>query len=190
MWFIFRLMISFISRLLNENLMLTEPVELSSMKRHSEGTFSNDYSKYLETRRAQDFVQWLKNSKRNGWVHPGWVTHLKVYNWNLIEIFRLFNITGIITFYSNYISSSEDFPPNACVFTGVCSDAMQTALTPATWVPTCRTRQPRSLCPGLRPAEAEESEGQPEHPNHAMTHTDSICYYMVQPVPVFSWSCN
>nr|P68956.1 RecName: Full=Glucagon [Platichthys flesus]P68957.1 RecName: Full=Glucagon [Thunnus obesus]prf//2118237D glucagon:ISOTYPE=II [Oreochromis niloticus] len=29
---------------------------------HSEGTFSNDYSKYLETRRAQDFVQWLKNS--------------------------------------------------------------------------------------------------------------------------------
>uniref|UniRef100_A0A3P9NQB2 Glucagon b n=1 Tax=Poecilia reticulata TaxID=8081 RepID=A0A3P9NQB2_POERE len=37
-----------------------------NMKRHSEGTFSNDYSKYLETRRAQDFVQWLKNSKRNG----------------------------------------------------------------------------------------------------------------------------
>ncbi|XP_061826636.1 glucagon b [Nerophis lumbriciformis] len=35
-------------------------------KRHSEGTFSNDYSKYLESRRAQDFVQWLKNSKRNG----------------------------------------------------------------------------------------------------------------------------
>ncbi|XP_037395001.1 glucagon b isoform X2 [Pygocentrus nattereri] len=36
----------------------------ASMKRHSEGTFSNDYSKYLETRRAQDFVQWLMNSKR------------------------------------------------------------------------------------------------------------------------------
>uniref|UniRef100_A0A672NRI6 Glucagon n=1 Tax=Sinocyclocheilus grahami TaxID=75366 RepID=A0A672NRI6_SINGR len=33
---------------------------------YSEGTFSNDYSKYLETRRAQDFVQWLMNSKRNG----------------------------------------------------------------------------------------------------------------------------
>lgn len=56
------------SRLLNENSVLTEPSELSNMKRHSEGTFSNDYSKYLETRRAQDFVQWLKNSKRNGWV--------------------------------------------------------------------------------------------------------------------------
>ncbi|XP_056303825.1 glucagon a [Danio aesculapii] len=39
---------------------------LTTMKRHSEGTFSNDYSKYLETRRAQDFVQWLMNAKRNG----------------------------------------------------------------------------------------------------------------------------
>lgn len=55
-----------ISRLLNENSVLTEPSDLSNVKRHSEGTFSNDYSKYLETRRAQDFVQWLKNSKRNG----------------------------------------------------------------------------------------------------------------------------
>lgn len=51
------------SMLLAEN---SEPMEMSNMKRHSEGTFSNDYSKYLETRRAQDFVQWLKNSKRNG----------------------------------------------------------------------------------------------------------------------------
>ncbi|XP_077082211.1 glucagon a [Siphateles boraxobius] len=38
----------------------------TTVKRHSEGTFSNDYSKYLETRRAQDFVQWLMDSKRNG----------------------------------------------------------------------------------------------------------------------------
>ncbi|KAJ0070463.1 hypothetical protein NL108_010713, partial [Boleophthalmus pectinirostris] len=44
----------------------SEPMESTNVKRHSEGTFSNDYSKYLETRRAQDFVQWLKNSKRNG----------------------------------------------------------------------------------------------------------------------------
>ncbi|KAM9802710.1 glucagon b isoform 2-T3 [Syngnathus typhle] len=51
-----------------ENSVSSEPLEFSSMKRHSEGTFSNDYSKYLETRRAQDFVQWLKNSKRNGSV--------------------------------------------------------------------------------------------------------------------------
>ncbi|XP_029936030.1 glucagon b [Myripristis murdjan] len=49
-----------------ENSLFNEPNELPNMKRHSEGTFSNDYSKYLETRRAQDFVQWLKNSKRNG----------------------------------------------------------------------------------------------------------------------------
>uniref|UniRef100_A0A3P9LIZ7 Glucagon a n=1 Tax=Oryzias latipes TaxID=8090 RepID=A0A3P9LIZ7_ORYLA len=40
--------------------------ELSSMKRHSEGTFSNDYSKYLEDRKAQDFVRWLMNNKRSG----------------------------------------------------------------------------------------------------------------------------
>ncbi|XP_071379161.1 glucagon b [Centroberyx affinis] len=52
--------------LLTENSMFNEPSELPNMKRHSEGTFSNDYSKYLETRRVQDFVQWLKNSKRNG----------------------------------------------------------------------------------------------------------------------------
>lgn len=57
-------------RSLSENSLFNEPLELPNMKRHSEGTFSNDYSKYLETRRAQDFVQWLKNSKRNGWVPP------------------------------------------------------------------------------------------------------------------------
>ncbi|XP_062270783.1 glucagon-1-like [Scomber scombrus] len=43
-----------------------EPGELSNMKRHSEGTFSNDYSKYLEDRKAQDFVRWLMNNKRSG----------------------------------------------------------------------------------------------------------------------------
>ncbi|KAM9449342.1 glucagon-2-like [Salvelinus alpinus] len=52
--------------LLTEDSMFGEPRELSNMKRHSEGTFSNDYSKYLESRRAQDFVQWLMNSKRSG----------------------------------------------------------------------------------------------------------------------------
>ncbi|KAM9850862.1 glucagon b [Aulostomus maculatus] len=54
------------SMLLSGSSISSEPVELPNMKRHSEGTFSNDYSKYLETRRAKDFVQWLKNSKRNG----------------------------------------------------------------------------------------------------------------------------
>lgn len=50
-----------------------EPAELSNMKRHSEGTFSNDYSKYLEDRKAQDFVRWLMNNKRSGsvWVVVG-----------------------------------------------------------------------------------------------------------------------
>ncbi|XP_062862389.1 glucagon b [Trichomycterus rosablanca] len=50
------------SLVLEDNLFNHPP----SIKRHSEGTFSNDYSKYLETRRAQDFIQWLMNSKRSG----------------------------------------------------------------------------------------------------------------------------
>nr|P09567.1 RecName: Full=Glucagon [Torpedo marmorata] len=29
---------------------------------HSEGTFTSDYSKYLDNRRAKDFVQWLMNT--------------------------------------------------------------------------------------------------------------------------------
>ncbi|XP_077431679.1 uncharacterized protein LOC144057696 [Vanacampus margaritifer] len=33
-------------------------------RRHSEGTFSNDYSRYLEDRIPQDFVRWVMNNKR------------------------------------------------------------------------------------------------------------------------------
>ncbi|XP_038607579.1 pro-glucagon [Tachyglossus aculeatus] len=36
----------------------------NQMKRHSQGTFTSDYSKLLDTIRAQQFVQWLMNSKR------------------------------------------------------------------------------------------------------------------------------
>ncbi|XP_043105325.1 glucagon b [Puntigrus tetrazona] len=54
------------SSLMSEDALFNDPREANNMKRHSEGTFSNDYSKYLETRRAQDFVQWLMNSKRSG----------------------------------------------------------------------------------------------------------------------------
>ncbi|XP_051879274.1 pro-glucagon-like [Pristis pectinata] len=39
---------------------------LQDVKRHSEGTFASDYSKYMDNRRAKDFVQWLMNTKRNG----------------------------------------------------------------------------------------------------------------------------
>ncbi|XP_013889207.1 glucagon-1 [Austrofundulus limnaeus] len=38
----------------------------SNVKRHSEGTFANDYSKFLEDRKAQDFVRWLMSTKRSG----------------------------------------------------------------------------------------------------------------------------
>ncbi|XP_051564975.1 glucagon b [Myxocyprinus asiaticus] len=54
------------SSLMSDDALFNDPREVTNMKRHSEGTFSNDYSKYLETRRAQDFVQWLMNSKRSG----------------------------------------------------------------------------------------------------------------------------
>ncbi|XP_035250371.1 glucagon-2-like isoform X2 [Anguilla rostrata] len=54
------------SSLMTEDSLFDEPKELTNVKRHSQGTFTNDYSKYLETRRAQDFVQWLMNSKRSG----------------------------------------------------------------------------------------------------------------------------
>ncbi|KAJ8350706.1 hypothetical protein SKAU_G00258360 [Synaphobranchus kaupii] len=54
------------SSLMTEDTIFDEPKELTNVKRHSQGTFTNDYSKYLETRRAQDFVQWLMNSKRSG----------------------------------------------------------------------------------------------------------------------------
>ncbi|XP_058888293.1 pro-glucagon-like [Acipenser ruthenus] len=45
-----------------------EARELSHVKRHSQGMFTNDYSKYLEEKLAQEFVEWLKNgkSKRSG----------------------------------------------------------------------------------------------------------------------------
>ncbi|KAM5268335.1 pro-glucagon [Hipposideros larvatus] len=42
-----------------------DPGQMSEDKRHSQGTFTSDYSKYLDSRRAQDFVQWLMNTKRN-----------------------------------------------------------------------------------------------------------------------------
>ncbi|XP_024918374.1 glucagon-1-like [Cynoglossus semilaevis] len=45
-----------------------ESRDVSNMKRHSEGTFSNDFSKYLEDRKAQDFVRWLMNNKRSGFA--------------------------------------------------------------------------------------------------------------------------
>ncbi|XP_066490472.1 pro-glucagon [Tiliqua scincoides] len=45
---------------------LDDSRQLNEVKRHSQGTFTSDYSKYLDTRRAQDFVQWLMSTKRSG----------------------------------------------------------------------------------------------------------------------------
>ncbi|XP_077792828.1 pro-glucagon isoform X3 [Podarcis muralis] len=46
--------------------LLDDSRQLNEVKRHSQGTFTSDYSKYLDTIRAQDFVQWLMNTKRSG----------------------------------------------------------------------------------------------------------------------------
>ncbi|KAK6483083.1 glucagon-2-like, partial [Huso huso] len=45
---------------------IDEPEELLNVKRHSQGTFTNEYNKYLEAKHAQEFVQWLIGSKRRG----------------------------------------------------------------------------------------------------------------------------
>ncbi|EPQ03438.1 Glucagon [Myotis brandtii] len=49
---------------------LNDPDQINEEKRHSQGTFTSDYSKYLDTRRAQDFVEWLMTSKRNNLFNP------------------------------------------------------------------------------------------------------------------------
>ncbi|XP_010183002.1 PREDICTED: exendin-3-like [Mesitornis unicolor] len=36
----------------------------SNIKRHSEGTFSSDFTHYLDKMKAKDFVHWLINTKR------------------------------------------------------------------------------------------------------------------------------
>ncbi|OWK51532.1 Glucagon [Lonchura striata] len=37
---------------------------LSHIKRHSEGTFTSDFTRYLDRMKAKDFVHWLINTKR------------------------------------------------------------------------------------------------------------------------------
>ncbi|XP_009864407.1 PREDICTED: glucagon-like [Apaloderma vittatum] len=37
----------------------------SSTKRHSEGTFTSDFTRYLDKMKAKDFVHWLINTKRS-----------------------------------------------------------------------------------------------------------------------------
>ncbi|XP_074989998.1 exendin-3-like [Calonectris borealis] len=36
----------------------------SNIKRHSEGTFTSDFTRYLDKMKAKDFVHWLINAKR------------------------------------------------------------------------------------------------------------------------------
>lgn len=37
---------------------------VSNIKRHSEGTFTSDFTRYLDKMKAKDFVHWLINTKR------------------------------------------------------------------------------------------------------------------------------
>lgn len=56
---------------------------------------------------------------------------------------------------------------------------MQRVPTPATWAPTCRTRQPRSLCPGWRMVEADENRAP------LLSHRVPVSY-----VPPVKRECN
>ncbi|XP_019907131.1 glucagon-1-like isoform X1 [Esox lucius] len=44
---------------------------INNFKRHSEGTFTNDYTNYLDKIKAKDFVQWLVGTKRER-GNPAW----------------------------------------------------------------------------------------------------------------------
>lgn len=74
---------------------------------------------------------------------------------------------------------------NVSVFAEACLDVMQTVLIPVMWAPICRTRQPRSSCPGWRLAEAEESRlnGRVSPAPWAAILTDIISSYVPQSVP-------
>ncbi|MGH0136665.1 UNVERIFIED_CONTAM: hypothetical protein FKN15_062128 [Acipenser sinensis] len=75
-----------------------EPGELTNVKRHSQGMFTNDYSKYLEEKRAKEFVEWLKNgeSKRSGIAAH--VPDLVVYADLSREIPYVENFHGVLLF--------------------------------------------------------------------------------------------
>uniref|UniRef100_A0A670KER3 Glucagon / GIP / secretin / VIP family domain-containing protein n=1 Tax=Podarcis muralis TaxID=64176 RepID=A0A670KER3_PODMU len=40
----------------------------SNVKRHSEGTFTSDFTQYLDKMKAKDFVHWLINAKQYRYV--------------------------------------------------------------------------------------------------------------------------
>lgn len=41
---------------------------IQNLKRHSDGTFTSDFTHYLDKIKAKDFVEWLASTKREGWA--------------------------------------------------------------------------------------------------------------------------
>lgn len=41
---------------------------IRNLKRHSDGTFTSDFTHYLDKIKAKDFVEWLASTKREGWA--------------------------------------------------------------------------------------------------------------------------
>ncbi|CAK6951391.1 glucagon-like [Scomber scombrus] len=39
---------------------------IRNLKRHSDGTFTSDFTHYLDKIKAKDFVEWLASTKREG----------------------------------------------------------------------------------------------------------------------------
>lgn len=41
---------------------------IRNLKRHSDGTFTSDFTRYLDKIKAKDFVEWLASTERKGWA--------------------------------------------------------------------------------------------------------------------------
>ncbi|KAM8830279.1 glucagon-1-like [Synchiropus picturatus] len=44
----------------------TEDAQMQNLKRHSDGTFSSDFTQQLDKLKAKTFVEWLATSKKDG----------------------------------------------------------------------------------------------------------------------------
>lgn len=116
----------------------------------------------------------------SGWrIQKGTGECIKMLQWSI------WNMVGKVTFPNVKNHKSRLDMANLLSSKGVYSDAMQTAPTPAMWALTCRTRQPKSLSPGWRPAEAEETNSSScccSCKTMQLFFTDSVQLHVSQPV--------
>ncbi|XP_053706453.1 glucagon-1-like [Synchiropus splendidus] len=61
-----RLLVQIRSRWRPQQRRRTDDTEMQNLKRHSDGTFSSDFTQHLDKLKARNFVQWLATSKKDG----------------------------------------------------------------------------------------------------------------------------